>query len=267
MLHLDHISAQHGEKTLFSNISFTVAEGEFVSLIGPNGAGKTSLLKAIIGLLPVSSGRLTRAKGCRIGYMPQKIALNPLMPLTVKTFLSLSPLRSNKEDVILETGIQSLLDASMHSLSGGEYQRVILARALLNQPNLLILDEPTQGLDAAGETHFFNLLEHLHKHHRLAILMVSHDLHFVHKASQKVICINQSVCCSGAPQIVQGDKAYQDLFHSSLNKADHTVEDKDPLEPVVAPYIHHHSPSHDNLDEPTCCHNADDQTDPHEDAE
>ena len=173
--------------------------------------------------------------------MPQRLGLNSLIPMTVDTFLSLGPQDVSKETIIHETGIQNILDSSMHTLSGGEFQRVMLARALLNAPNMLILDEPTQGLDTVGETLLFQLLEHLHKHHNIAVLMVSHDLHFVHKASQNVVCLNHHVCCSGSPQDIQDNDVYKDIFNNA-----------EP--PTLKPYVHDHSHTHDNLDTPTCSH-------------
>lgn len=243
MLELNEATVKLPKKTLFENVSFTVSPGEFVSLIGPNGAGKTSVLRAILNLMPLSSGKITKAKDCRIGYMPQKLSINALMPITVDAFLDLSEGSKQKTDVIKETGIQKLLFSSLHDLSGGEYQHVILARALLNKPSLLILDEPTQGLDMDGETKFLQLLEHFHRQHNMAILMVSHDLHFVHKASQNVVCLNQHVCCSGTPNDVQANQTYQSLFTT-------------PKTPVVATYHHDHAHSHDNLVKPTCSHDA-----------
>ena len=254
LLEIANATARHGQQILFQNVSFGIQPGEFISLIGPNGAGKSSLLKAMVGQLPLAEGsiRLNSKRGntgepaCRIGYMPQKLNINPLMPLSVEAFLDLSIHAHLKNDVIKETGIHNLTQLSMHTLSGGETQRVLLARALLNKPTLLILDEPTQGVDADGEQQFFSLLEHLHQHHGLAIFMVSHNLHFVHKASQTVLCLNKQLCCTGAPAQIQQDDRYRALFQAGQTD----------FQDNLRPYAHHHAQniieSQDTLISPRC---------------
>lgn len=265
LLTLQQATATHGHKSLFTDISFSVFAKEFVSIIGPNGAGKTSLLKAIIGSLPLAKGKIKKDKRCRIGYMPQRLDLNTLMPLPVRTFLELTvPSKRNQKDhfesIVRETGIQKLLSSQVHDLSGGEYQRVMLAQALLRNPNLLILDEPTQGLDPEGELQFMSLLEHLNTHHDMAILMVSHDLHFVHKASQKVICIQNHLCCSGKPEDIKKDRAYVNLYvprdhHDREASPEISPGDSIPL--PLKPYVHaqdghENDHNHDNLEKPQC---------------
>lgn len=187
-------SAVARSKCLLDQVSFDINAGEFAMIVGPNGAGKTTVLRAIIGLIQTTHGCIEKAKDLSIGYMPQRLDLNEMMPLDVMTFLSLSKDLSNLENIIKETGIDLLLGSSMHDLSGGERQRVLLAKALMQKPNLLILDEPTQGLDQDGEKRLLALVEHLNKHHGIAVLMVSHDLHYVHQASDKVISLNKHVC-------------------------------------------------------------------------
>lgn len=240
LLKLTNLSLTIDGRSILQSINFDLMPGDFVTLIGPNGAGKSSLLKAIVGLEKPTSGTVDIPPQTRIGYMPQRLQLNEMMPLTVETFLRTSKNAHDLDKIIEQTGIQKLLHHSMHTLSGGEYQRVLLARALLQTPNLLILDEPVQGLDVAGQNQFFHLIDHLHKDHKIAILMVSHDLHFVHRASQKVICLNGHVCCIGKPDHVKSSKEYKSLFPTSLG-AD------------VLPYHHTHDHTHDALDD-TCAH-------------
>lgn len=234
LLTLTDISLSLDSRVILEQVSFAMEEGDFVTVIGPNGAGKSSLLKVIVGLQKPTKGSCQRSTKTRIGYMPQRLQLNEMMPLSVETFLR----TSKNKDIILEvaekTHIQRLLSLSMHTLSGGEYQRVLLARALLQKPTLLILDEPAQGLDVTGQNQFYHLIDHLHKELKIAILMVSHDLHFVHRASQKVICLNQHVCCMGQPDHVKSSKAYKDLFPHYVGSE-------------VLPYHHDHDHTHDEI--------------------
>ncbi len=239
LLTLQDLSLKLDDRMIFEKVSFDIDPGDFVTLIGPNGAGKSSLLKSIVGLQKSTVGTLSKSAQTRIGYMPQRLALNEMMPLDVETFLKTSKDHSALSKVIAQTNIERLLPLSMHTLSGGEYQRVLLSRALLQKPNLLILDEPAQGLDVTGQNQFFHLIDHLHKELGIAILMVSHDLHFVHRASQKVICLNGHVCCMGKPDHVKSSKEYKDLFPHYVGSE-------------VLPYHHSHDHSHDDLGTSSC---------------
>ncbi len=239
LLTLKNLSLSLNGRMIFEQISFEILKGDFVTIIGPNGAGKSSLLKTIVGLQKPTFGTLNRAPQTRIGYMPQRLSLNEMMPLTVETFLKTSKDHSALSTIIKQTSIEKLLKLSMHTLSGGEYQRVLLSRALLQNPNLLILDEPAQGLDVSGQNQFFHLIDHLHKDQGVAILMVSHDLHFVHRASQKVICLNGHICCIGKPDHVKSSKEYKDLFPHYVGSE-------------VLPYHHTHDHTHDDIEEMTC---------------
>ena len=241
LLTLTDLSLSLESRVILDKVTFCVKQGDFVTIIGPNGAGKSSLLKVIVGLQKPTNGSCQVASQTRIGYMPQRLQLNEMMPLSVETFLKTS--QNNKEllGVVEKTRIQKLLPLSMHTLSGGEYQRVLLARALLQQPNLLILDEPAQGLDVVGQNQFYHLIDHLHKDLNIAILTVSHDLHFVHRASRNVICLNRHICCMGQPEHVKSSKAYRDLFPHDIGSE-------------ILPYRHDHDHEHDDIQTECCDH-------------
>lgn len=220
-------------RTLLNNIDFEISRGRIVTIIGPNGAGKTTLVRLALGLIEPTSGSIRRAKRLKIGYMPQKLSLPDSMPLTVGRFLSLAYRdKASLQESADETGIQHLLDRPMQALSGGETQRVLLARALAGKPDLLVLDEPVQGIDVNGQSALYRLIVALRDRHNCAVLMVSHDLHLVMAATDEVLCINQHVCCSGHPDTVSQHPAYIDLFGA----ADAAT---------FAVYTHHHDHKHD----------------------
>ncbi|MFN3577060.1 MAG: metal ABC transporter ATP-binding protein, partial [Tabrizicola sp.] len=175
----DHVCVRFGATEVLHDISLSVAEAEIVTILGPNGSGKSTLLRALLGILPVAEGRITRAAGLRIGYVPQKLAIDRTMPMTVRRFLSL-PRRvtdAAAEEALIRVGMAGHGGQQMTALSGGQMQRVLLARALLGRPRLLMLDEPTQGLDQPGEAAFYRLVEEVRRETGAAVLMVSHDLH------------------------------------------------------------------------------------------
>lgn len=211
---VEGVEVRAGNKRLLHDVDMQIETGEIVTVIGPNGAGKSTLLKAIIGAIPISAGRIEKQFGLRIGYTPQKIQLEKTMPIPVQRFLSLSGRleKGARAEVLEKTHVADLRDAQMADLSGGELQRVLLARALLRDPDLLILDEPTQGLDQPAEARFYRLLSEVRKESGMAVLMVSHDLHVVMAQSDKVVCLNGHVCCSGAPAQVSADPSYLELF-------------------------------------------------------
>lgn len=220
-----------GEKVILENISLTLLPSKITTLIGPNGAGKTTLLKALLGLIPISSGTLTRKANLKIGYMPQQMNINSYLPLTVERLLSmgtpkrLSQIQSIIDQCLEEVGASDLRHNRLTTLSGGEMQRVMLARALLTDPDLLVLDEPMQGVDVLGQEELYQLIGRIRDRRGCAILLVSHDLHLVMAASDQVICLNTHICCSGHPHQVTADPTYQKLF--------------------VAPYQHEHDHRHD----------------------
>lgn len=214
LLSVNNLTVKKGQKTLLHEISFDLMQNEAVSLIGPNGAGKTTLIRAIIGAIKPTSGRIGRRKNLRLGYTPQKLHLEQLMPMPVGRFLALSgdKDRKKRDAMLARCDAETLQNARLTDLSGGEMQRVLLARALIREPDLLILDEPTQGLDQPGEARFYKLLNELRAETGIAVFMVSHDLHVVMAESDKVICLNTHICCSGAPEHVSEDPSYRALF-------------------------------------------------------
>jgi len=226
-------------KTLVKDVSLSVSLGEVVTIIGPNGAGKSTLLKLLLGLLVPTKGSIEKSRALRVGYMPQRLKLNPQMPLTVDRFLALARHKPQSiDETLAKTGVQALRHTEMQSLSGGELQRVLLARALFSQPQLLVLDEPVQGVDVNGQSQLYQLITDLRDELNCGVLMVSHDLHLVMAGTDHVVCINQHVCCDGHPEKITNDPAYIELFgdHVGQFASDHVGQ--------FATYSHHHNHRH-----------------------
>lgn len=218
---LTNLGVRLGGHQALSNVDFAIEKGEIVMVVGPNGSGKTTFLRAIIGAQRPSSGKIVRAKGLRIGYVPQSLSIDTTLPLTVDRFLNL-PNRQTSDAVLSalkSTGADGLQDRQMSDLSGGQFQRVLLARALMKNPDLLILDEPTTGLDQPGSAALYRQIEQVRTDLGTAILMVSHELHVVMSASDRVICLNGHVCCHGTPEIVASAPEYRALFGSGTQGA------------------------------------------------
>ena len=202
-----------GGAPVLRDVRFTIARGEIVTVVGPNGSGKTTLLRVLIGALAPDRGAVTRMRGLRIGYAPQRLAIDRTMPMTVDRFLRLAGGdRAARAQALARVGIEALGGRQMAALSGGQFQRAMLAHALLRKPDLLALDEPTQGLDQPGVAAFYKLIEAVRREDGCAVVMVSHDLHVVMSASDRVVCLNGHVCCEGAPTVVSAAPAYRALF-------------------------------------------------------
>ena len=229
------LAVRMGGTEVLHDVSLTLERGEIVTIVGPNGSGKSTLLRVLIGALRPTRGRITRAAGLRIGYVPQKLHIDPTLPMSVARFLNLPRRRpaAALRAALEEAGLPDLRDRQMADLSGGQFQRVLLARALLERPDLLILDEATQGLDQPGSAAFYRRIEEVRHETGCAVLMVSHELHVVMSASDRVICLNGHVCCEGHPEIVAQAEEYRALFGTGTHGA-------------LALYRHEHSHSHDH---------------------
>ncbi len=201
-------------REVLSGVDMEIAAGEIVTIIGPNGSGKTTLVKALLGLVPVSRGTAGLTDGTRIGYVPQRFAVDTVLPLSVNRLMTLTARADNGAIVAAldRVGVGHLRRADVASLSGGETQRVLLARALLRTPDLLVLDEPVQGVDFAGEAALYALIGELRDEMGLGVLMVSHDLHVVMAATDQVLCLNGHICCAGVPSDVSRHPEFLRLF-------------------------------------------------------
>ncbi|MEO0392429.1 MAG: metal ABC transporter ATP-binding protein [Pseudomonadota bacterium] len=208
------LGVRAGRRWLIHNIDMAVTAGEIVTIIGPNGAGKTTMARALIGLVKPSAGSVTRRPDLTIGYVPQRLAIDPTLPLTVMRLMTLVKPATRQAiiDSLDHTQMAHVIDQPLQTLSGGEMQRVLLARALLHKPDLLILDEPVQGVDFAGQAELYRLIAATRDEIGCGVVMISHDLHVVMGATDRVICLNGHVCCSGAPQEVTKHPEYQRLF-------------------------------------------------------
>lgn len=229
------VTLGYGGDIVLRDVTFSIDRREIVTIVGPNGSGKSSLLRALIGALKPVSGEIERAHNLRIGYVPQRLQIDATLPLTVRRFLNL-PHRQSAADIteaLARAGVPELIDVQMAQLSGGQFQRVLLARALLSKPDILILDEATQGLDQPGAASFYRQIEDVRRELGLAVLMVSHDLHVVMAASDRVLCLNGHVCCQGAPRVVADAPEYRALFGSGTQG-------------TFALYRHDHDHDHDH---------------------
>lgn len=231
---LDNVSVEIKHQKILHNVSLSINTNQIVTLLGPNGAGKSTLVKVILGLMPYTSGKITRLDNLTIGYVPQSIKLNPTLPITVKRFMCLNKQLNNKNilNILSMVKAEYLIDKSMHLLSGGELQRVLLAQALAKRPQLLILDEPTQGVDVNGQVLLYDLISSAKTQFNCGILMVSHDLHLVMAKTDEVICLNHHICCSGTPASVSNDPEFISLFGQQGASQ-------------IAVYKHHHNHQHD----------------------
>ncbi len=234
LVSLQGVHVDFDGKSILEGIDLEVARGEIVTLIGPNGAGKSTLLKVVLGLLAPASGAVFRRPGLAVGYVPQRLQIDPILPLTVRRFLTLPQRHSEAalRTALQEVGADYILDQAVQELSGGEIQRMLLARALLRKPDLLILDEPLQGVDFTGQSSLFALIEALRRDHNCGVVLVSHDLHIVMSGTDRVVCLNRHVCCSGKPDSVSQHPEYLALFGPQVAQN-------------LAVYTHSHDHHHD----------------------
>lgn len=228
LIQLQGIGKYFNNNKVVSGIDLSIEDGQIITLIGPNGAGKTTLVKLVLGLLEPDEGRVMRHSNLCIGYMPQKLHIDPTLPITLGRFLALAePNTKLCIDALKEVGIEKHIHSPLQSLSGGEMQRALLARAILRKPNFLVLDEPVQGVDVAGQEELYKLIGQLRTRLPCGVLMVSHDLHLVMSATDEVVCLNQHICCHGRPDQVSNNPAFIELFGTK-----------------TATYTHHHDHEH-----------------------
>jgi zinc transport system ATP-binding protein len=235
LVSVENLSVRYGGNTILQRVDLDIEKGEIVTIVGPNGSGKTSLLKAIIGAVEPAKGCVTLKPGLKIGYVPQRLNFNPTLPITVERFMRLTAKADTRSCIAaLETaGVSKVLKEQMSGLSGGQFQRVLLAGALLGRPEILLLDEATQGLDQPGSAAFYRQIEAVRRETGCAIMMISHDLHVVMSASDRVICLNGHVCCAGTPAVVASAPEYKALFGDGTDGA-------------LALYRHDHDHNHDH---------------------
>lgn len=228
------LTVRFGGHAVVDNVDITVASGEIVILIGPNGSGKTTLVRTLLGLVEPERGSVTRRERLVTGYVPQHLQVDPTLPLTVERFLRLGT-RASSADLgaaLKEVGVGPILGKPIQSLSGGQMRRVLLARALLRDPDLLVLDEPTSGVDVAGQAALYELVRTIRDRRGCGVLLISHNLHLVMAAADRVVCLNHHVCCEGQPASVSRNPAYLDLFGEDAARA-------------IAVYTHDHDHDHD----------------------
>lgn len=233
LVRLHGVNVSFGDNHVLQQVEMALHRGCITTLIGPNGAGKTTLVRVVLGLIEPDSGEVWRERALRIGYMPQKLHVDRTFPLTVERFLRTAGIRDSQalRAALADVGAEKLFKQSIHDLSGGEMQRVLLARALLRDPTLLVLDEPVQGVDINGQIELYDLIGRIRDRRGCGVLMISHDLHLVMAATDHVVCLNHHICCSGHPEQVSNDPSYQALFGQAGAHA-------------LALYNHHHNHRH-----------------------
>ena len=240
LVSVEDISVRYGANTVLSHVNLSIEAGEIVTIVGPNGSGKTTLLRTIVGATRPDSGRVNCRPDLRIGYVPQRLHIDSTLPITVERFMRLTDrvTRNVCKTALNAADVPNLLEHQMARLSGGQFQRVLLARAMINRPEILLLDEATQGLDQPGSATFYRQIEAVRQETGCAVLMASHELHVVMSASDRVICLNGHICCEGAPAVVASAPEYRKLFGAGTGGA-------------LALYRHDHDHDHDHRDAST----------------
>ncbi len=230
---LKNIGLSISGQTILNNINLSLKKGEITTLIGPNGGGKTSIARILLNIMKPTSGKVVKDSKIRIGYMPQQLIIEKTIPLTVREFLLLSQKKIKFTSEILDLAkqlkIENILDKQIHNLSGGQLQKILFLRSIINKPNLLVLDEPTQYMDVSGIEDFYQIIDQFRKNHECSILLISHDLHMVMQKTDVVFCINNHVCCHGSPESINQHPEYISLFGKRSK---------------LAIYQHHHNHQH-----------------------
>ena len=227
LVKLNNVGIQQNDKWLVKGVSLEVEKGKIVTLIGPNGSGKSTTAKIALGIYKNIEGSVEKFTN-NVGYVPQKISIDWTLPLRVKDFMVLT---DNINDELIDealslTGVIHLKEKNLGNLSGGEFQRVLLARAISKKPELLVLDEPVQGVDFTGEIALYELIKKISEKLNCGILLISHDLHTVMSATDHVVCLNGHVCCSGSPKDVARNNEYKALFGEQASQTLSVYEHK-----------------------------------------
>lgn len=235
LISLHDVTVKYDSDPVLTHVNLYVNAGEIITIVGPNGSGKSSLLHVLTGALAPAKGEMQKSKSLKVGFVPQKLWVEKTFPMTVRRFLSLPKKVSDRDarQSLERVGSPELWDRQISELSGGQFQRAMLARAIIGRPDVLMLDEPTQGLDQPGSAAFYQLIAELRDEIGCAVVMVSHDLHVVMSASDRVICLNGHICCEGAPDVVSSAPEYRALFGKGTKGA-------------LALYRHDHDHSHDH---------------------
>ena len=233
LVRLEGVGVERDGRWLVRGVDLSISRGEIVTLIGPNGSGKSTTARTAIGVLKPSEGTVFRHPGLKVGYVPQKLAIDWTLPLTVRRLMTLTQPHSQAAiNTALEAvGAAHLANAQVQALSGGEFQRALLARAMLGKPDLLVLDEPVQGVDFSGEIALYELISRIRDETGCGILLISHDLHVVMAATDTVVCLNGHVCCRGTPHSIVTSPEYVRLFGARAEGA-------------LALYRHNHDHTH-----------------------
>lgn len=233
LVSLENINLRINGQNIIKDISLHINKGEITTLIGPNGGGKTSIVRVLLGVLEPTSGTITKDPLIKIGYMPQKIVIDKTIPLSAKGFLKLSTqkidLNAYIKQLICRLKLDNILDKQVHDLSGGQMQKLLFLRSIINQPDLLVLDEPTQYMDVKAIEEFYHIIAEVQKLWNCAILMISHDLHMVMQKTDFVFCVNHHVCCHGSPESVNQHPEYLSLLGKNS---------------ALGVYQHHHDHKH-----------------------